>query len=233
MHRIDWSLIIYFYTDASQNGAGLVITQFQGIPTVEVLVLYDAFTFNITERKYPTYKKELYAIVKFSTKYDYILRHSNIKKAGIIHTDHKLLVNFLKSDLYNGIYGNWAAKMRQLNAKIEHIKDIRNTVADGLSRTLFRQEDCEENKWVLEVTDQFNAHGSKWIWKDGKDGFEEFFASLNAKDRAQVIGTGQLHRSSVFALIALEGSMWAADYRSSKWFSAIYQFHDSGVLPEV
>ena len=121
MHGIDYTKANYFYTDASGFTAGLVITQFQdevsadskSSKDVEVSILYDLFAFTFTRRKYPTYKRELYAIVSFATKYDYLCKHSFV--STIIHTDHKPLTHFLTSDAYENIYGHWADRLRRLN----------------------------------------------------------------------------------------------------------------------
>ena len=113
MHSIDWSLNIHFYTDASGFAGGLVVTQFQkgdkDSKLVKVPIIYDALTFSATERKYQTYKRELCAIAKFASKFQYLLR--NLERPGIIHTDHKPLVHFLNSSLHDGIYGHWAARL--------------------------------------------------------------------------------------------------------------------------
>lgn len=108
MHGHDPGLTTHFYTDASGFAAGLVITQFhmeetRGL-TTEVPILYDSFTFVVTQQKYPTYKRELCALVHFVTKYDYFCKNSRIPT--IVHTDHKLLTHFLKSDAHEGIYGH-------------------------------------------------------------------------------------------------------------------------------
>ena len=100
MYRADFLLVFHFYSDVSGFRAELVITQFHS--ENEHLILYDTFSLNNTERRYPTYKRELCKLVRFATKYDYFLRNPSIP--GIIHTDHKLLVRFLDSDLHDDIY---------------------------------------------------------------------------------------------------------------------------------
>ncbi len=75
MHGIDLTLVVHFYIDTSGFGANLAITQFQhptevetsGKALVKVPIIYDSFTFAPTRRKYPTYKRELYALVEFVT----------------------------------------------------------------------------------------------------------------------------------------------------------------------
>ena len=144
MHGVDFSKPFHFYTDASGFGDELVVTQHQSIlddkKTIEASILYDAFSLSRTQRIYSTYKKELCVLVKFATKYDYMCKHSyNIIT---IHTDHRPLTRFLKSDLHEGIYGHWADQLRRLNIDIRYIPGPRNKVADGLSRTIFQGEEC-------------------------------------------------------------------------------------------
>lgn len=91
-------------------------------------------------------QKKQCSLTKFVTKYDYLCKHSYL--TTIVHTDHRSLTHFLGSDLHEGIYGHWANKFRRLNISIEYIPGHRNKVADGLSRTLFRTETCEEDEAV-------------------------------------------------------------------------------------
>ena len=177
---------IYFYIDASGNGVGLCITQYRKAADaliivagkekqlVEVSILYDSFIFSATQKLYSTYKKELCALVKFCIKYDYLCKHPYY--VTMIHTDHRPLVHFLKSDTHEGIYGHWADKLRRLNIQISYIPGPRNKVADGLSRTLFAS-DSNEN--VNSCRKLLADTGSVWIWKDGKDGFEAFLKALD------------------------------------------------------
>ena len=84
MYGIDLSKPVHFYTDASAYAAGLAITQClpaaeanvpaaTGVPA-EVPIIYDSFPFTATQRRYPTYKRELYAIVIFVNRYDLSLQ---------------------------------------------------------------------------------------------------------------------------------------------------------------
>ena len=86
---------------------------------LEVPTLFDSFMFTKTEQWCPTYKRELCALVRFCVKYDYLLR--NLTLPGIIHTDHKPLVRFLKTDPHEGIYAHWATKLRELCLEIAYI----------------------------------------------------------------------------------------------------------------
>lgn len=111
MHGLDLRLAIHFYVDASGFEADLVITQFQDFESVdttdtkavEVSIVYDSFIFASTRRKYSTYKRELYALIIFVTKYNYLYKYSYL--SVVIYTDYKSLTHFLSSNLHKGIYG--------------------------------------------------------------------------------------------------------------------------------
>ncbi|SLM35366.1 hypothetical protein LPUS_04613 [Lasallia pustulata] len=125
---------------------------------VEVPIIYDALTFSATERKYQTYKRELCAIAKFASKFQYLLW--NLERPGIIHTDHKPLVHFLNSSLHDGIYGHWAVRLWELHVKIVDIKGTQNVIADGLSQTIFFREDCGEDNTVYAAQEHIKEEGA-------------------------------------------------------------------------
>lgn len=242
MHGIDMTLVVHFYTDASGFGAGFAITQFQKVEgsekPVEVPALYDSFPFSATQRNYPTYKRELCTLVTFCRKYNYLCKHPYLPT--VVHTDHKPLTHFLKSDLHEGIYGHWADVLRRLNLTISYIPGPRNKVADGLSRTLFNSQ-CSETTAVARVQAELERNSSQWIWKDGKDGFESFLAKLTERDRCEVINEGTLYGVSAFSLEAVASAMtaeetlstWKEAYCSSEWFGDIYKFLDDTYASEV
>lgn len=124
MHGLDLRLSIHFYIDASEFEAGLAITQFQDLESVDttniknakVSIVYDSFIFVTTRRKYLTYKRKLYALMTFVTKYNYLCKHLYLP--AVIHINYKSLTYFLSSDLYKGIYDHWADQLRRLNMSI-------------------------------------------------------------------------------------------------------------------
>ena len=159
MHGVDWTIDIHFYTDASGFGGGLVVTQFQQIggSTMEVPIIYNAVTFSLTKRCYVTYKREVCVMVKFASKYHYLLRDPT--RQAIIHTDHKPLVHFLESSMHDRTYGHWVAKLQELNIKIVHIKGKRNKVTDELSQTIFFQENCFNNEVIQDIVLRLSREG--------------------------------------------------------------------------
>ena len=231
MHGIDLTKPVHFYTDASGFAGGIAITQYQdprtvetyGNALVEVPIIYDSFTFTPTRRRYPTYKRELYVLVEFARKYSYLCK--NPHQTTIIHTDHKPLIYFLKSDSHEEIYGNWADQLRRLNIEIRYISGARNKVADALSRTLF-DEGCTETRPVAEAFGKLTQHGPQWIWKDGKDGYEAFLKSLQNAEREEAIEHGTIKGTSVFSLVATASTKtvpsWNEAYLRSEWFGDVY-----------
>ena len=100
--------------DAWLIGAGIFISQSR--PTieaycnplgtfslVEVPIAYVPFAFSATWKLHATYKKELYTIVKFVSKYEYSSKHSF--NTSVVPTDHRHLIYFSKSDTHEGIHG--------------------------------------------------------------------------------------------------------------------------------
>lgn len=173
----EWPLHAYF--DASGYGVGFCLCQ--KVDGVEHPVAYDSMTLSKAERNYGTYKRELLAMVKFATKYHY--HFENLIWKTLFFTDHKPLTTFLNSTKLEGIYARWAIKMRPYNIEIRYIEGTRNRIADGLSRTIFPEE---EPAVVKEIADEIleKKHDPEWYWKDGKGGFEEMVRNVLAKGSA-------------------------------------------------
>ena len=72
------------------------------IKTIKISIIYNSFTFAFIKRKYLIYKKKLYIIIIFIIKYDYLCKHSYF--SIIIYINHKPLIHFLNSNLYEKIY---------------------------------------------------------------------------------------------------------------------------------
>jgi hypothetical protein len=116
------------------------------------------------------YKRELLSIVEFCRKYYYLFR---THKPSVVYTDHKPLTFFLRSPYVEGIYARWATVLGSMNLNIEYIPGPQNKHTDALSRTIFPfQAGADE---LLDTLGRIEGVGteSKWVWKDGKGGYEE------------------------------------------------------------
>lgn len=127
---------------------------------MKVPIIYNFFSFTSTRRKYPIYKRELYIIVEFAKKYDYLYKYPY--HIATVHTNYKPLIYFLALDSHEDIYNHWANQLRRLNLEIKYIPDHRNKVADILSRTLF-DSDYSETSQITKVYNRLTQQGSKWI----------------------------------------------------------------------
>lgn len=163
MFEYDYSLSAHFYEDASKFVCELIITQFQfqtkEKKVVEVLILYDSIIFTKFETHYSIYKRELCALTKFVMKYDHFCKYP--KLTVIVHTDHKPLIQFLRSNCHEGIYDHWADKLRRLNLKIQYISRRQNRVANELFRTLFSIENCTVNPNITKAWKSFSKKSPK------------------------------------------------------------------------
>lgn len=81
------------------------------------------------------YKWELYILIKFFLKYDYLYRY--FPNIAIIYIDHKFLIYFIESSICKVIYGYWVDWLYELNIFIQYILRYCNRVVDGLLRTIF------------------------------------------------------------------------------------------------
>ena len=91
----------------------------------------------------------------------------------------------------------------RLNITIEYILGPRNKCADGLSRTVFRQEDCSEDSQVHKLSEALVTHGPQWVWKDGKGGYEQMLTELSSAEREEILDFGTANGLRPFSLGAV------------------------------
>ena len=110
MHDINFNFIIYFYIDVSEYKADLIITQYQhsvnvnttSNKNVKMFIFYNNFNLSALRCRYFIYKRELYAIVIFVIKYDYLCKH--FYRSVIVHTNHRSLIHFFNLNVYESLY---------------------------------------------------------------------------------------------------------------------------------
>jgi hypothetical protein len=114
-------------TDASNYAMGAVLLQ-HGKP-----IFFHSETFNGVVINYPTYDKELYALVQSVKKW----KHYLLGKETIVHTDHQPL-QYLQSQtkLQQARHFRWRGFLQQLHLVIRYKKGIYNKVVDMLSRPI-------------------------------------------------------------------------------------------------
>jgi hypothetical protein len=92
---------------------------------------YHCETLSDTVRKYPTYDKEMYSIVKACRQW----RHYILGKKTVIHTDHKPL-QFIQTQgkLQNDHHQKWSTYLQQFHLNIKYKTGSTNRVTDCLSK---------------------------------------------------------------------------------------------------
>jgi len=127
-------------TDASDYAMGVVLMQ-HGKP-----ICYHSKTFNSAIVSYPTYDKELYALVQSVKKW----KHYLLGKETIIHIDHRPL-QYLHSQtkLQQSRHYRWMGFLHQFHLIIKYKKGIHNKVVDMLSRPIINASTILKHSSVL------------------------------------------------------------------------------------
>ena len=99
MFNYNFELVTNVYINALKYCVNLYVSQIQNGEVKSIL--YNSIAFNSIQKNYDTYKKKLLIIVLFTIKYEHIF---NNKQIIIIHTNHKLLIEFLNVVEYKNIY---------------------------------------------------------------------------------------------------------------------------------
>jgi hypothetical protein len=110
--------------DASGVGIGAVLTQ-EGRP-----IAYFSEKLSGAALIYPTYDKELYALVRALESWQHYLW----PKEFVIHTDHESLKHFKGQHMLNKRHARWVEFIETFSYVIWYKKGKENVVADALSR---------------------------------------------------------------------------------------------------
>lgn len=129
LYAPDFNLRFYIQTDASLNGAGMVLSQRFGDDEHPIVYLSKKFT--RAERNYSTVERELAAIVYGIKKLHYYLDGREFT----VESDHNPLC-FLKSMMgTNARLTRWALYLQQYCFEVKHRPGKKHGNADALSRT--------------------------------------------------------------------------------------------------
>lgn len=109
-------------------------------------ICFHSKTFTSRVVNYPTYDKELYALVRSVKKW----KHYIIGKEPIIHTDH-LPLKYLHSQtkLQQSRHYNWMVFLQQFHLVIRYKMGIHNKVLDMLSRPIINGSTILKNISVI------------------------------------------------------------------------------------
>eukprot|EP00253_Pinus_taeda_P032598 PITA_32598 len=127
-------------TDANDYAMGAVLTQHGKT------ICYHSEIFNPAVVNYPTYDKELYALVQSVKKW----KHYLMGKEIVIHTDHQPL-QYLHSQtkLQQSRHYRWMGFLQQFHLVIRYKKGIHNKVTDMLSRSIINASTILKHNSVL------------------------------------------------------------------------------------
>ena len=149
------------YTDASNYAIGGVICQL--IDGKMCAIHYVSRSLQGPELNYSVQEKEALGIIFCVKKFRKMILGSKFKIRCL--TDHKSLECLTNSKEIAGRMARWAMIMSEYNYKVEYIKGVTNTAADGLSRLIAKPESV----WTplkLEDADADTEHPFLLLWPD-------------------------------------------------------------------
>ena len=141
--------------DASPIGVGGVLGQLDE-NNKRYVIRYESHRFNVTEKRYPQIKRELfgaYLIVKRLRRYLY-------GTYFVLETDAQPMIGLLnKPDLPSDVASRWIAYMKLFDFEIKHIKGKENVVADGLSRIEYEESELPKVELIVGCSEPYTYTG--------------------------------------------------------------------------
>ncbi len=125
----DYDKPFTLWVDASNTGVGGVLTQIDAEGFYKPIHF---FSQKLTDgqQKWSTYEREMFAALRGVT----IMRPMIYGRELEIRTDHAPLVHHDPVNMVNPKMQCWAATLSQYGARLVHVKDKHNTIADFMSR---------------------------------------------------------------------------------------------------
>ena len=121
---LDFKRVFEVECDASRIGIGAVLSQ-EGRP-----VSFYSKRLNGTRRRYTTYDKEFYAIIRTLKHWEHYLIHQEF----ILHTDHEALKHLNNQRKLSKMHAHWVSHLRRFTFVIKHKFRASNKVVEALSR---------------------------------------------------------------------------------------------------
>ena len=123
------------FIDASRIGwAGVLTQEFEDDKGKKKQhpICYVSGQFRGSQQNWAALTKEAYAIYMAIRKLSFYITDAEVT----IKCDHLPLKKFLQKQTLNAKVNNWAVELEQFNLKLEWIQEVKNTLADSLSRLL-------------------------------------------------------------------------------------------------
>ena len=125
------------YTDASKYTYTGILTQHSN--GTDHPITYVSGLFRGSQLNWATLTKEAYAIYMSVKKLSFYIDTAKIT----VTSDHLPLKKFLEKNTLNSKMNNWAVELESQNITFEYIPEIRNTLADTLSRLIEMDENIK------------------------------------------------------------------------------------------
>ena len=154
--------------DASGVGIGGVLMQ-NGKP-----IAYFSEKLKGAQVNYPTYDKELYAIVRCLE----VWRHYLVAKEFVIHSDHESLKYLGSQSVLNKRHAKWSSFLESFPYVLKYKKGKENVVADALSRKALILNVCDSKFFGLEFIKDLYSKDSDFatIWQASEfEPFQKYF----------------------------------------------------------
>ena len=124
-------------TDASNVGVGATLSQVQD--GEERVIAYASKTLDAAQRRYCVTRRELLAVVKFTSQF----RHFLLGRPFKLRTDHNSLTWLFRFKSPQGQLARWLEALCQFDFIIEHRPGVKHGNADALSRQDVMDESCD------------------------------------------------------------------------------------------
>ena len=196
LYFLDDTSPIYLHTDASQYEMGAYLFQVRDGISYPIRFLSKAFDDRMS--RWSTIQQEGYAIYYSITQWDYLLRDRKFT----LRTDHDNLT-MLKVDS-NVKVQRWMLALQAFDFEVEHIKGIKNIVADGLSRL------CPDVRKPLGMTKSPNSLKEAGSPKEGNE--DNLESKKEGRARVDVLELNFLEMASELSLPRLLITQTISEY---------------------